>query len=167
LQDPEYIEQEMMPLLDEDSRRDAIKALARRLKELDAEEGNLARLARKIGDGAGSDKLIAELEFVAKEKRGVQEELQQLEQDERDQDAARERLKAVKVMADGIVQAGEQFTYPKKRAFLWMLNVRVTISRVESDLCIDVTAGRHGEMKLLRLAPSDAMYCDRTVDTVQ
>ncbi|PWT76986.1 MAG: hypothetical protein C5B60_03395 [Chloroflexi bacterium] len=167
LQDPEYIEQEMMPLLNEDSRRDAIRALTRRLKELDAEEGNLARLARKIGDGAGSNKLIVELQLVADEKQGVQKELKQLEQDERDQEAARERLKAVKVMIAGIVQVGEQFTYAKKRAFLWMLNVQVTALRVERDLQVDVTAGRHGEMKLLRLAPNDAMYCDRTIDTVQ
>jgi site-specific DNA recombinase len=167
LQDPEYIEQEMMPLLNEDSRQDAIRALIRRLKELDAEEGNLVRLARKIGDDAGSDKLIVELELVANEKQGVQNELRQLEQDERDQEAARERLKAVKVMVAGIVQAGEQFTYAKKRAFLWMLNVQVTVLRVERDLHVDVTAGRHGEMKLLRLAQNDAMYCDRTIATVQ
>jgi DNA invertase Pin-like site-specific DNA recombinase len=147
--------------------RDAIEALTRRLNELDAEEGNLARMARKIADGAGSDRLIAELELVAKEKQGVHTELEQLEQDERDQETARERLQAVKVMIAGIAQAGEQFTYAKKRVFLWMLNVRVTVRRVGHDLRIDVTAGRYGEMKLLRLAPDDAMYCDQTIHTVQ
>jgi hypothetical protein len=167
LQDPEYIEQEMMPLFNENTRRDAIKALARRVKELDAEEENLIRLARKMADEAGSDRIATELELVAKEKQGAQAELKQTEQDERDQQIARERLQAVKVVMAGITRAGEQFTYAKKRAFLWMLNVRVSVHRVERDLHVDVTAGRHGEMKLLKLSPSDAMYCDQALDTVQ
>jgi hypothetical protein len=167
LQGSEYIEQEMMPLIDGGMRLDAIKALTRRVKELDAEEENLIHLARKMADKAGSDRIATELEFVAKEKQGACTELEELEQDERDQETAREQLQAVKVIVTDIKQAGEQFTYANKRACLWMLNVQVTVHRVERDLCIDVTAGRHGEMQLLKLAPSDAMYCDQTPDTVQ
>jgi hypothetical protein len=44
-----------------------------------------------------------------------------------------------------------------------MLNIRVTAYPVGHEPHIEVTAGRHGVMQLLRLLRGDPMYCENNI----
>jgi Recombinase zinc beta ribbon domain len=148
LREPEYFEQEMVQRIDQDNKQDSIRALTRHMKDLEAQEASISQAIRYMHEEHAIARLAADLEAVSKERQKAQEELDQFRKDQLGQDAVREQLKSVKAMMHSINQAGLKFTYQEKRAFLYMLNIRVVVNPAGVVPRYTITAGKHGEVRL-------------------
>jgi len=149
LREPEYFEQEMVQRIDQDDKQDSIRALTRHVKDLEAQEVSMSKAIRYMGDDdAGIERLVADLKEATRERKHAQEELEQLRKEQQGQNAMREQLKAVKAMMYGITQAGLNFTYEEKRAFLYMLNICVVVNPAGTEPRYTITAGKHAQVRL-------------------
>jgi site-specific DNA recombinase len=166
---PECIEQYLLPHVGRDRRQDAIVAIAERIKELDGEASNLTRAIRTMGDKPGSERLLEALEMAAIEKQKAERELKRMQQEVAIQQASLERIKDVQTMIYSVMRAGERFDYTKKRAILYLLNVRVTAYPRGHDkdsrrTSYKVTVGRHNEVQLPLQHP---LYSDPKFTTLR
>jgi site-specific DNA recombinase len=92
---PEYIEQDILPLVGQDGGQEALEAVTQHIKELDCEEANLTRAIRTMGDKPGTERLIEALETAAKEKQKAERELDRMQRDAASQKASLEKLRDV------------------------------------------------------------------------
>jgi site-specific DNA recombinase len=148
LSEPEYFEQEMVQRINQDDKQDSIHALTRHVKDLESQEASISQAIRYMREENAIARLAADLEAITRERHKTKEELEQLRKDQLSQSAIREQLKAVKTMMYGITQAGLTFTYDEKRAFVYMLNIRVVVNPSGVDPRYTITAGKHAQVRL-------------------
>jgi site-specific DNA recombinase len=160
LQEPEYFEQEMVQRIDQDNKQDAINALTKHVKDLDAQGASISHAIRYMREESAIARLAADLEAITRERQDAKDELEELRKDQLGQNAVREQLKSVKAMMYGIKQAGLTFTYEEKRAFLYMLNIRVVVNPFRVEPRVTITAGKHGEVRL------PLRNCDSTMQVI-
>jgi site-specific DNA recombinase len=149
LKDPKRLEQEMNKRLDHMGRQDAVDAMKKRIKNLELQEANIRKAIRLLGaDETGMEGLLADLKTVVTQKQKAEEELEQVEKDWSQQEAARERMKSIVEWSRERETIGTAFTYEEKRAILYGWNIRVKVNPKGCSPRYEVTTGRNGEVLL-------------------
>ena len=118
-----------------------------------------------MGDKLGIDRLIEALSAAASERQKAERELDRMQNDQASQQASLDKLKDIQTMIKGILLTSENFDYTKKRAVLYLLNVKVTVypRGYDNDVKLatyTVTTGRNNDVKL-------PLYCDPNVLTFE